>query len=665
MGNKNSTASSTNSQELSKFKERINIIAAKFILGRKFKELKLLVSESYCNELMILTKDVLASNFTTEEIRYLATDSSSQTKEPVMYISKRDFENVERASSNKKLLMCKGIAKFYVRVAHLFAAIATTVSPNWASDALSSSSSSSSAPSGLQMPSQPQPQPQPPQPAQQQQQQQQQRGGQLAASGDKLDFCSVRIRALLGATSSQADGKTMLVQPTVCSIYASTNENSLLSQPGLPELGYLYDDIYDSQTGKFSGRSIAMQSLYDSDLRKLYFAFTGNSDMPEHIKTFGDINILSLARYKECGPVVPTAKQAPPPVNRDDDPNRYRMAYGYYGDVERERREKLERDKDRVIQEAAVNEKYYKSERENYSGKFKTQFTVAKNSSAYINYGTHINQMVNNADRARANLMKIIDKLFMVVETASTSEPGRKKAIITLHPNLTYVALDALINQAREMIINLYVGCERDFYTGLGLLHVIIEEIMNANMTAQLDRLKIGTRKAIEKLGQDAVRANARNGIVRPKYDVSDPALLSSSQLNNFVKSEKAAVEARVIQNTNQNAYTALGKDGLNPADPVVVGANLESNDAADPASAPAPPNPAPLVAATADPAAALPNPAAASSAAVAAAPPPNNPDASSAAADPASAPAAEYGPDKIPERSALKRVGFAPQLQA
>ena len=387
-----------------------------------------------------------------------------------------------------------------------------------------------------------------------------------------------------------------------------------------------------------------MQSLYDSDLKKLYFAFTGNSDMPEHIKTFGDINILSLARYKECGPVVPTAKQAPPPVNRDDDPNRYRVAYGYYGDVERERREKLERDKDRVIQEAAVNEKYYKSERENYSGKFKTQFTVAKNSSAYINYGTHINQMVNNADRARANLMKIIDKLFMVVETASTSEPGRKKAIITLHPNLTYVALDALINQAREMIINLYVGCERDFYTGLGLLHVIIEEIMNANMTAQLDRLKIGTRKAIEKLGQDAVRANARNGIVRPKYDVSDPALLSSSQLNNFVKSEKAAVEARVIQNTNQNAYTALGKDGLNPADPV-VGANLESNDAADPAAATAS---APLVAATADPAAvAAPAPLVA------------------ATADPASAPAAEYGPDKIPERSALKRVGFAPQLQA
>ena len=134
MGNKNSTATNaTNSSNISKFKERINIIATKFILGRKFNELKQLVSQEYCNNLMILTKDVLAANFTTEEIRYLASDSSSPTKETVMYISKQDFANIERASSNKKLLMCKGIAKFYVRVAHLFAAIATTVSPNWAS----------------------------------------------------------------------------------------------------------------------------------------------------------------------------------------------------------------------------------------------------------------------------------------------------------------------------------------------------------------------------------------------------------------------------------------------------------------------------------------------------------------------------------------------------
>ena len=374
------------------------------------------------------------------------------------------------------------------------------------------------------------------------------RGGQGAiiannasanAAGINNDFCSVRIRALLGATNSQADNKTVLVQPTVCSIYAS-KENPLIIQPGIPELGHLYDDIYDGETGKFSGRSIAMQSLYDSDLKKLYFAFTGDSDMPDSIKTFGDINILALTtRYTECGPVIQTAKQAP--VKRED-PLGYRDQNGYYRDMDRERREKLERDKERAIQDSANNEKYYKSERENYSGIFTTQFKVAKNSGAYINYGAHIKQMIINADRARANLMQVVDKLFLVVEsTSTTSESAKKTPIITIHPNLTYAMLDTLINQTREMRINLYVGCERDFYTGLSLLHVIIEEIMNANMNARLDALKSDTRKAIEKLSQDAVRANARNGVVKSNYDTSDPALLSSSQLRNFVESEENA----------------------------------------------------------------------------------------------------------------------------
>ena len=117
------------------------------------------------------------------------------------------------------------------------------------------------------------------------------------------------------------------------------------------------------------------------------------------------------------------------------------------------------------------------------------------------------------------------------------------------------------------MIIILYVGCERDFYTGLSLLHVIIEEIMNANMNARLDALKIDTRKSIEKLSQDAVRANARNGIVRSNYDTSDPALLSSSQLQNFVNSEKSAVKAKANEQLDRNTRYNATPDTSAPSD--------------------------------------------------------------------------------------------------
>jgi hypothetical protein len=224
--------------------------------------------------------------------------------------------------------------------------------------------------------------------------------------------------------------------------------------------------------------------------------------------------------------------------------------------------------------------------------------------------------MIVNADRARANLMQIIDKLFLVVESSSTSEPGRKKPIITIHPDLTYATLDVLINQAREMIIILYVGCERDFYTGLSLLHVIIEEIMNANMNARLDALKIDTRKSIEKLSQDAVRANARNGIVRSNYDTSDPALLSSSQLQNFVNSEKSAVKAKANEQLDRNTRYNATPDTSAPSD-----------------EGPAPDLPVPV-----DQADSL----------------ATTPDANDVAQN-------TYDPNKQPARPVLKKVGFAP----
>jgi hypothetical protein len=520
-----------------------------------------------------------------------------------MYISKQDFANIERATSNKKLLMCKGIAKFYIRIAHLFAAIATTVSPNWSASssgqfssgvgaAAATSGATSGATAGPRPPAEGAPQPD--------DRQMPKRGGQNAnanASND-TDLCSVRIRALLGATKTQANGDMMIVQPTVCSLYASS-ENPLLRQPGMPDLGHLYNDIYDAETGRFSGRSIAMQNLYDSDLKKLYVAFTGDSDMPANVKTFGDISIPSLTRYKECGPVVQTAKPAPV----KEDPTVYRDKYGNRV-ASLEWREKLYQDKAREIQNEANTREYYKSERENYSGIFTTQFKVAKNSGAYINYGTHIKQMILNADRARENLMQIIDKLFLIVQDPS----GKKNPIITIHPNLTYEVLDALINQTREMIIKLYVGCERDFYTGLGLLHVIIEEIMNANMNARLNALKSSTYNNIKKLEEDAMRAKARSGSSKI-YNTDNTDLLSTGDSIRFeeyeLHSQKDAQDTKdeekheeLLKQANDNAEANSRPAGpIIPDAPAVAPAVAPAGPvipaAAGPAGIPAAPDPA------------------------------------------------------------------------
>ena len=130
--------------------------------------------------------------------------------------------------------------------------------------------------------------------------------------------------------------------------------------------------------------------------------------------------------------------------------------------------------------------------------------------------------------------MEIIDKLFIIVETKLGN--GGSTPTITIHPELTYEGLDALINRAREMIIQLYVGCERDFYTGMKLLHVIIEEIMQTNMQASLSALKNTTRKTVEQITR-----NVPNTARDRRYDENVNPKLSLEQTELFAAPPEAA----------------------------------------------------------------------------------------------------------------------------
>jgi hypothetical protein len=168
--------------------------------------------------------------------------------------------------------------------------------------------------------------------------------------------------------------------------------------------------------------------------------------------------------------------------------------------------------------------------------------------------------------------MQIIDKLFLIVQDPS----GKKNPIITIHPNLNYAGLDALINQTREMIIKLYVGCERDFYTGLGLLHVIIEEIMNANMNARLNALKSSTYNNIKKLEEDAMRTKARSGSSKI-YNTDTTDLLSTGDINRFddseLHSQKDAQDTKDEETHKELLKQATDNAEVNsrrPTDPII-----------------------------------------------------------------------------------------------
>jgi|LauGreDrversion4_2_1035121.scaffolds.fasta_scaffold67278_1 hypothetical protein len=458
MGNGTSSSSivSSSSQETSKkLRETLNLIATQFILSNDFKSLKLLVNEKYCDNLTILTKDILSTRFSTKQIKSLAK------MDTLFYISKNELSRIEAGTRDKKNLMCKQIARFYVRIAQLFASIITTVYPNW---------SDTVGPEGKPF--------------------------------DGNDFCQTRIAALTKSIRPDSGDKSKVaIQPTVCSLYA--NDSTVYAAPGFAALELLYNDQYDETTGAFSKRSGEMQSKYETDLTTLYQAFTGHSSKPPEIKSFSDINISALSkRFKECGPKTSDPVFAPGAAVQtggqmfDDRVDRDRINSNV-GQAQVQVQSDMEKELESVRIKAEAREKSIKAQGENLSGIFSSSnpaVKIASTNGAFSKYAVHIKTMVASAERYKAALLAVIDKLFLIVKT----EAGQPK--ITIHPALSNEELDKLVNQTRDIIVQLYLGCERDFYTGLKLLRVIIEEKMQENMEAALSALKTETKTTIKNI---------------------------------------------------------------------------------------------------------------------------------------------------------------------
>ena len=471
-----SIVSGSNQETSKKLRETLNLIATQFILSNDFKSLKLLVNEKYCDNLTILTKDVLSSRFTTKQIKSLAKIDT------FFYISKNELAQIEAGTRDKKNIMCKQIARFYVRIAQLFASIITTVYPNW--------SDATIGPDGKSM--------------------------------DGNDFCQARIAALTKSIRPGPDNdKTKVaIQPTVCSLYA--NDSTLYAAPGFAALELLYNDQYDEPTGTFSKRSVTMQSKYEADLTSLYQIFTGHSSKPAEIKSFSDNNISALSkRFSECGPKSSAPVFAPEfqkqgPVqmggqmldgrNRND------------GQTQSQENGQLEKELEGVKVKAEAKEKSIRAQGENMSGIFSSsgrEVSVNSTNGAFSKYVVHIKTMVATAERYKAALLAVIDKLFLIVKT----QAGQPK--ITIHPALSNEELDKLVNQTRDIIVQLYLGCERDFYTGLKLLRVIIEEKMQENMEAALSTLKTETKTAIKSISSKQ-RIKDESDVVRRQDEAKE-----------------------------------------------------------------------------------------------------------------------------------------------
>ena len=297
----NATSSNLNKssdKELKNFYDVVDYIATYYILTMDFKSLSKLSEKAYCDKLVVLTSDIIERYFNNMEITYLAqrikdgVEVNNLNKEKIIFINKDNLESLDVSNDSQKSIkkkrVCIGIAKFYVKIAHIFAAIVMTINPVYTYKDATGQTVKTGLLEKDKIPK------------------------NVNRKLYKLNICDNRIRAL--KKGEQVDDTTgnVTIQPKMCDMNLNKTgiEKTLSDEPGITELIKLYlDDKYDFSNGSFTGMSDLTKTQFNKDLNLFYIAFTGNETMPPEITKFSDIKLRDYNKKTGCQGTNPIFKR--------------------------------------------------------------------------------------------------------------------------------------------------------------------------------------------------------------------------------------------------------------------------------------------------------------------------------------------------------------------
>jgi len=272
--------------------QTIDFIATNYILTQNYEDMKNLNDINYCDNLIILTSDIISNNLKYSDIKYLSqrlksgSEINEMTKDNIIYFDKRKLNNLDIKNKTNKRRMCIGIAKFYIKIAHLFAAIVSTINPTYKFKDSSGREIVSSLSERENIPIQ----------------------KNVVVELNKASLCTSRINALLNNYNYDvSNDDEITIKPNFCNM--NINNKKLGDEGGIPELEYLYYDKYNYDKGVFGGRmfikdnmSEKMYSEYQKDLFSFYKKFTGNDKIPlvEKVNENGSIeNVPAITKFSQ------------------------------------------------------------------------------------------------------------------------------------------------------------------------------------------------------------------------------------------------------------------------------------------------------------------------------------------------------------------------------
>jgi hypothetical protein len=387
------------------FGQILDFIATKYILTSNFKSLTNLYEKDYCDNLVVLTSDIIDKYFNDLEISYLSqrvkngVEENIMEKDRMMFFTKDELNELNINVPLKKKRVCRGIAKFYVKIGHIFSAIVTTINPVYVYKDQDGNIVKKKLAEKDTIPK------------------------NVEKKLYKLGLCDMRINALKKGQITEAE-KMNIVNPSICSINAGIQ--TLQEEPGIAELERLYYDKFDFQTGQFTGMTEETQINYRQDLELFYKTFTGADTMPETIQKFSDIKLRDFENTESC-----LGKDAP-------------------------------------LRQPATNDP-----------------SIPVIDNLFLQYGDNLRKMVQTTKNSQKELLDVINILFTYVIDKAT---GQK--VIRVNPKLTEDALKQVVIHTRNIILQLYLNCEKDFTIGIKIYQAILEKKVKDTAFKQVDVLE-------------------------------------------------------------------------------------------------------------------------------------------------------------------------------
>ena len=524
-----------------KIENVIDHIASKLITQASFQELQNLHKQEYCSKLVVLTSKVIKHHLNDMEIDYMAqrtengVEINRTDKASVLYLGKDDLDRLDVANPTKKQRMCIGIAKFYIKIAHLFAAIAMTINPQYTFIDETGQEKTVSIHERNKIP----------------------KGRNYKYT--RKNLCSRRIQALKPTQNTEngiyIKGKNCKMNVKIqkeidgISVPIENLQNMMfIDEPGVPQLELLYYDDYDLNTGKYVGMTDTYKEKYKTDLETFYTTFTGDKSLPNDFSVRLtnlpiDITVDILSKiFKNSGKIefvdIKTDGSA---IIRFEKTSGQSAALKLNGTENGGFPLNVEKYEITKFSDIPLKDFHNQKLCKDKTSPWHQSYKGSPSSKLFKEYAEHYKKMIDESQKLEKSLLTIIKEVF-----SYWIDPQKQEKQLTINPELNMEKLQELVEKARDIIIQLYVNCEKDFQKGLEIFESIIRSKMVetsqkriANFDKKAEQLKESKTDHIPNTDVEPMTAEEKKEIVveteQVVTDTSSQSEMPSTQINSNV----------------------------------------------------------------------------------------------------------------------------------